>query len=190
MRPSYPLIASALLMCACLEPPELEPMPMSTPLDLGGLDTWGPLDGAPTAGDPGDPGSEPEAEAETAADDGEPAPSADPSSLELRLVELHPDPEGKDGDLDTPEYVELLNTGSQAVLLSGLELEADNWPKLSFEMLGIADEQLEPGARLLIRRWNKDQPQALTEPEWEGPNLLIGFLHNDGLRNSSGYLRL
>lgn len=192
MRASHPLITSALLMCACLEPPELDLHAEPMKLDLGGLDTWGPLDGFPHPDDPGDPDPEleSEAEAETHGDEPSPAHSADPGATELRLVEVHPDPEGKDGDFDTPEFVELQNTGSSAVHLSGLRLEADNWPSLSFDMLGVTDEQLEAGARIVIRRWNKDQPEALAELEWEGSNLLTGFLHNDGLRNSSGYLRL
>lgn len=185
------LLAPLVLALACLEPPEITPLP--PPLaDLGPLDTWGPLDGLPDPGDDPIPGDPSTTGGETQATDGETqdtgASELDPGLLDLRLTEVLADPDGKDGALDTPELVELLNTGDQPVKLAGLVLVSDGWPQLDAEELGLADTALGPDELLVIRRWTKDEPTTLTAVEHLDGVVWAGFLHGDGLRNADGFV--
>ena len=192
LLPSCLALVLASIGAGCWDPPELEPLP-PPPLDLGGLDTWEPLDLPDPGPDSAGPGQTSDSTGPEAGDENEggaePAPS-DPALFDLRLTEVLADPEGKDGALDGPEYVEFLNVGDSPVNLEGLRVVTDGWPVLSGSELGLAGVALEPGRLLVIRRWTKDEDPELTSVELNDGNVWSGFLHADGLRNAEGFVAL
>lgn len=102
----------------------------------------------------------------------------------LQIVEVHPDPAGKDGGLESPEYVEILHIGDQPLALAGLEIVARAWPLLDADDLGLADAELAPGQRLVIRRHASAAELPAMSPE--GDALQVTFVADGGLRNSDG----
>lgn len=121
----------------------------------------------------------------TAPDD-EPPPAIDLDALQI--VEVHPDPAGKDGGLDSPEFVEILHVGSAPVALVSLEIVARAWPVLSAADLGLEHAELAPGQRLVIRRHASAAELPATTPE--GDALQVAFVASGGLRNSDGAVLL
>jgi len=134
------------------------------------------ITGATTAPDVPDPGSE----------SGAAPPSFDPAVLQI--VEVHPDPAGKDGGLESPEFVEILHIGAEPVTLASLEILARAWPVLDAEDLGLADAELAPGQRLVIRRHASAAELPAMTPE--GDALQVAFVSDSGLRNSDGAVLL
>ncbi len=102
----------------------------------------------------------------------------------LQIVEVHPDPAGKDGGLDSPEFVEILHVGDEPLALAGLEIVARAWPVLDAEDLGLADAVLAPGQRLVLRRHASAAELPAMTPE--GDALQVAFVAAGGLRNSDG----
>ena len=102
----------------------------------------------------------------------------------LQIVEVHPDPAGKDGGLESPEFVEILHIGDQPLALAGLEIVARAWPILDAADLGLADAELAPGQRLVIRRHASAAELPAMTPE--GDALQVAFVADSGLRNSDG----
>ena len=117
-------------------------------------------------------------------DAGEPAVTVDLTAL--RIAELLPDPAGKDGGATSPEFVEILHVGADPTPLAGLEIVARAWPIQSAADLGIADEVLEPGQRLVVLRYAAaaDLPNPPVVVGDEGVS--VAFAHADGLRNADG----
>ncbi|PRP97629.1 hypothetical protein ENSA5_32270 [Enhygromyxa salina] len=176
------LAALALITCACLEPPELDEL--SAPLaDLGGVDTWGPLDGAPI---PSFDDEGTSAGADGPGEDSGAAPADNPSLVQLRITEILVDPKGKDGGADSPEFIELQNTGAEVVDLSGLRIDAQSWPVLDADELELSGLELAPGAFLVIRRWATDVDPGLASASITPAITSVGFLHSGGLRNADG----
>lgn len=126
--------------------------------------------------------SPPNPSAPEPADTLEPTPTIDLASL--KIVEVHPDPAGKDGGLDSPEFVEILHTGAEPLALAGLEIVARAWPVLGAEDLGLGDASLSPGQRLVIRRHASAGELPAMTPE--GDALEVAFVAAGGLRNSDG----
>lgn len=184
----------ALLCCACLDTPELDDL-VAPLADLGGVESWGPIDSPPIpsfdsetgpsgAGDADDgPGAgmgEDEA--------GDLAP--DPALAQLRLTEVLTDPDGKDGGEDAPEFVEIHNPGPSPVDLDGLVIEAASWPMLDAAELDLVGVTLEPDAFLLVRRWTSGVDPGRTALEVGGSLVSVGFIHASGLRNDDGLVRI
>jgi hypothetical protein len=181
------VIASAT---ACFELPELEALP--PPLaDLGGIDTWAGIESAgppPSSANDGPPPSDdpfnPDAGGGPSGDGlGSPA---DPGLSQLLITEVHADPPGKDGGPDSPEYIELWNSGSEPVKLDGLRITAPSWQSLDAGKLGLSEFVLPAGGILLIYRWNTDVDPTLATQTTEGLVTRLGFLHNGGMRNAYG----
>ena len=172
---------------ACLEPYSLaepDPPPLA---DLGTADTWAPIaDGGPPGGEagPADGGDNP------ALRDVGLAEPLDPGLAQLRLTELLPDPDGKDGGVGAPEFVEIQNHGDSSVNLRGLVVEATSWPTVDADSLGLAGLALAPGAYLVIERWATDVDPELAEVSVDPAGIRVGFLHSGGLRNSDGSVEL
>jgi len=108
----------------------------------------------------------------------------------LRLIELLPDPDGKDGGIASPEFVEIQNVGPSTVALAGFSLQARSWPALDAEDLGILHLDLAPGQILLVERYAEaaDLPPGL--PNDEGELLHAAFATSSGLRNADGAVLL
>ncbi|MFO7561706.1 MAG: lamin tail domain-containing protein [Enhygromyxa sp.] len=185
-----------LASLACFEIPELGEVPPIAP-DLGPVDTWAALDDSgPPAGDdgpsggddapPSEGGAESGAEGEAESDPGGPDPALD----QLRLTELLPDPPGKDGAADSPEFIEILNPGPLPVKLDGLQIKATSWPGLDATKLDLLGLELEVGELLVVRRWATDVDPALATLERSGSVIWTGFLHSGGLRNKDGSVSL
>lgn len=104
----------------------------------------------------------------------------------LQIVEVHPDPDGKDGGPDSPEFVELLHVGDRPLALAGLEVVARAWPTLRASELGLADTTLLPGQRLLLLRYAaaSDLPDPRIASDEAGVRL--AFASGEGLRNADG----
>jgi hypothetical protein len=183
----------ALLCCACLDTPDLDDL-VAPLADLGGVESWGPIESPPipnfdgetglSAGDdagdgPGDGASD---------EAGDVAP--DPALAQLRLTEVLTDPEGKDGDDDSPEFIEIHNPGPSPVALDGLLIEAASWPMLDAIELGLVGVTLEPGAFLLVRRWVSGVDPGLTALVVDELLVTVGFGHAGGLRNEDGLVRI
>jgi hypothetical protein len=126
----------------------------------------------------------PDPDVEPAPTTGAPLPTIDLTAL--RIAELHPDPAGKDGGPDSPEFLELVHVGEAPLALAGLEIVARSWPVLTAEELGLADATLQPGERLLITRYaaSADRPEPAVEAIEGG--LRAAFVSEDGLRNADG----
>lgn len=112
----------------------------------------------------------------------------DPAALQI--AELHPDPTGKDGGPDSPEFVELVHVGEAPLELAGLEILARAWPGLQGDELGLAGYALMPGERLLVLRYAVagDVPDPAVA-EIDG-GLRVAFATDEGLRNADGGLLL
>ena len=104
----------------------------------------------------------------------------------LRLAEVHPDPDGKDGGPDSPEFIEIVHVGAEPVALADLEIVARAWPIQTAAELGLADAILEPGQRLLLTRFA--DASALPDPpvSSDPTGLRVAFAAADGLRNADG----
>ena len=111
-------------------------------------------------------------------------PGFDPSVLQI--AELHPDPDGKDGGPDSPEFLELVHVGEAPVELAELEIDARAWPTLRGEKLGLAGFTLAPGERLLLLRYADagDLPEPPVAAFAGG--LRVAFASDEGLRNADG----
>ncbi|PRQ07757.1 lamin tail domain-containing protein [Enhygromyxa salina] len=184
--PRFAAFLLPLITCACLEPPALDEL--SAPLaDLGGVDTWGPLDGTPIPSfpddDTGPPSSNPGDDGDGDGDGGAPA---DPALAQLRLTEVLVDPPGKDGGADSPEFIELRNIGTEPVILDGLRIDARSWPVLDASALGLVGVSLDPQALLVVQRWASDADPALAALHVIDAATFVGFLHSGGLRNADG----
>jgi len=186
-RPSslVPLLPPLLtLFCSgCLRPPLLADATLSTESET--LDTWGdPIELESAAGSTSTgPGSESGSmdTSGTSATSG-----VDPGLGDLKITEVHADPDGKDGDLESPEFIEIENRGPREVPLANLVIRADNWSVLDAERLALTDQVLPPGGVLVVRRWNKSldpEPERFLR---EGSLILSGFFHGDGLKNTQG----
>jgi hypothetical protein len=178
-------------LLACLpQPPELSGEP--PPLDLGSvhetwseddLPPWGPEEDeepTPESGDSTDSGA-----GETTSGE-EPPPKLDPGLSLLRLTEVLPDPDGKDGEIDSPELVELHNPSTDTVDLTGLVIESRAWPVLGSDALGLGGMELSAGQRLVIERYANDVIVPVDRPlitEW---GIAAAFSTGSGLRNGDG----
>jgi hypothetical protein len=183
----------ALLCCACLDTPELDDL-VAPLADLGGVESWDPIETPPiptfdadsgpampddsSGGPEGGPGDE----------TGGMAP--DPALAQLRLTEVLADPDGKDGDEGSPEFVEIHNLGPSPVALDGLLIEAASWPMLDATELGLAGVTLEPGAFLLVQRWASGVDPGRAELSIGESLVAVGFVHAGGLRNADGFVRI
>ena len=104
----------------------------------------------------------------------------------LQIAELHPDPNGKDGGPDSPEFLEIAHVGELPIDLTGLEIDARAWPTLSADALGLAGQVLLPGERLLVLRFAAaadvpDPPVAAIDN-----GVRVAFASSEGLRNADG----
>jgi hypothetical protein len=185
----------AVALVGCFDPPslaELDPPPLA---DLGTADTWAPIadQGAPPGEEPdgpggGGPGGSGSGGAD--ADLGTSAEPLDPHITQLRLTELLPNPDGKDGGPGAPEIVEIENNGDHPVKLRGIEILARSWPNRNATDLGIDGLILGPHELLLILRWATDMDPALATVEHTANGIHVGFLHSGGLRNTDGSVEL
>lgn len=174
---------------ACLPgPPDLDGDP--PPPDLGvahetwsedDLPPWDDPDGGAAPGDD-DAGT---GSSGGGSDDGPPT-MADPGLSMLRITEVLPDPDGKDGGPDSPELIELLNPTASPVALDGLVIESRSWPKLDATALGLDGAELAPTQRLVIERYAtaEDIPPGL--PKLDNGSLRTAFSTGSGLRNADG----
>ncbi len=137
-----PLLLASLFATACFESPTLDdfvPPPADLGVDTVGVDTWGPLgnlDPAAPGLDDGASWGEGPTTMGSPAESGGIDPGPDPALDQLRLTEVRPDPAGKDGGPESPEYVELINLGPAPVDLGGLRIQALSWPILDGVELG------------------------------------------------------
>ncbi len=182
--PPLALSMTASIACAA-PPPEYEAPTLLVP-DLGAPSPWDALP-EPDRGHTPSP--------ETTGADPTPGGSSGESSTgserpvdlrDLRLTEVLADPEGKDGDPWSPEIVELMNVGEDSLALAELTILARGWPRLSTEALGLAEEHLGPGERLVLYRYAE-----IDEAPWAGvfyePGILeVHFETASGLRNGDG----
>lgn len=114
----------------------------------------------------------------------EPLPAIDLSML--RIGEIHPDPDGKDGGPDSPEFIEIVHVGDEPLALAGLEIAARAWPTIRAADLGLADLSLAPGQRLTIARHATagDLPDPPITIDDAG--IRVAFAADSGLRNADG----
>ena len=199
MRNCAPLPLALLIACVPLEPPGSDPTTSVTASEAG---TSGPSDAtgwqlparerdkAPsstttsattttTSSDPPPLTSDGEDSSDTGT-----GPPLDLSALQI--AEIHPDPDGKDGGPDSPEFIELLHVGELPIDLTGLEIDARAWPTLRADALGLAGHMLLPGERLLVLRSAAaadvpDPPVAAIDG-----GLRVAFASSEGLRNADG----
>lgn len=183
----------ALLCCACLDTPELDDL-VAPLADLGGVESWGPIDSPPIQGFDAETGpiGEDGVDGGPGANGGDEAGdlAPDPALAQLRLTEVLTDPEGKDGAEGAPEFIEVHNPGPSPVALDGLLIEAASWPMLDGAELGLVGVTLEPGAFLLVRRWASGVDPGLTALMVAESLVAVGFLHAGGLRNTDGLVRI
>src|SRR5690606_11942614 len=109
---------------------------------------------------------------------------------QLRLTEVLDDPKGADGGPDSPEFIEITNSGALPAKLDGLTVTATSWPSLDAGKLGLNGVELQPDDLLVIRRWTTKVDPALTTLEISNGVVWTGFLHSSGLRNSDGSVAL
>ncbi|EDM80717.1 hypothetical protein PPSIR1_12578 [Plesiocystis pacifica SIR-1] len=195
MTPRLPSLALACLsLAACLEPPELEPW---SPPDsaTSGVDTWaapedaGLEDGgghASSAEGAADTTSTSETSGGSAGDLGNPPSPADPALAHLRITEVLADPEGKDGGVNSAEFVELINPTNAPIPLGGILVDAASWPELDGVDLSLAELSLEPGALLVIQRWAKELEPDPTGVQVSPGVVTVNFRSSSGLRNADG----
>jgi hypothetical protein len=187
-----------LLLCAC---PGLDPLPV----EPAGLTS---STGAPDAGTTAIPWPAPPrwdlpqldlglADPTTGTSTGEhvpadstgaPAPTIDLSSL--RISEVLADPAGKDGAAGSPEFVELLHLGATELPLAGLVIAARGWPELRTGDLGLAEQILQPGDRLVISRLATIADLPVPTVIREGAVVRAAFADSGGLRNTDGAVAL
>jgi hypothetical protein len=188
-----PLLLAASLLTACFEIPTIEEFE-PPPLDLGTIDTWGPL--AQFEPDVDDGGGSWGEGPTSLAGEGEPIdsgdiePAPDPALDQLRLTEVLIDPMGKDGGPDSPEFIELINPGPLPVDLAGLRLTAKSWPILEGPELGLEGVELPVDGVLVIRRHADDVDPELAGVSVQGSVVFVAFLHSSGLRNGDGAVAL
>lgn len=117
--------------------------------------------------------------------------SGDPMiTFSLRLSEIHPDPEGKDGGPGTPEFLEFVNVGDAPVPLAQVTVNARSWPTLTGETLGWHAIDLLPGESVLVERF-ADAADVPTPPlRATEYGYAVAFRSGDGLRNADGAARL
>jgi len=130
------------------------------------------------------PGSAATSEPDPATASGEPLPAIDLAAL--KIGEIHPDPDGKDGGPDSPEFLEIVHVGAEPLALAGLEIVARTWPTMTGAELGLEDLSLAPGQRLLIARYAvasdlPDPPVSITDD-----GIRVAFAADGGLRNADG----
>lgn len=183
----------ALLCCACLDTPELDDL-VAPLADLGGVESWGPIESPPIPNFDAETGPAGDADAGDGPADG-PGDEAgevppDPALAQLRLTEVLSDPDGKDGSETAPEFIEVLNPGPGPVALDGLIIDAASWPMLDAVELGLVGVTLEPGAFLLVRRWTTGVDPGLTALEVGESLVAVGFVHSGALRNADGFVRI
>jgi hypothetical protein len=183
----------ALLCCACLDTPELDDL-VAPLADLGGVESWGPIESPPIPNYDGETGPAASDDAGDGPGDGlgDEAGSIapDPALAQLRLTEVLSDPDGKDGSEGAPEFVEVHNPGPHPVGLDGLIIEAASWPMLDASELGLVGVTLEPGAFLLVQRWATGVDPGLAVLEISESLVSVGFIHGGGLRNADGLVRI
>jgi len=109
---------------------------------------------------------------------------------DLRLVEVLADPEGKDGDDWSPEIVEAINLGEEALVISELTILARGWPRLDTPTLELDAEELGPGERLVLYRYSDLDTAPWTGVFHESGVLEVHFETSSGLRNSDGAVLL
>ena len=191
-----PLLLASLFATACFESPTLDdfvPPPADLGVDTVGVDTWGPLgnlDPAAPGLDDGSSWGEGQTTMGSPAESGGIDPGPDPALDQLRLTEVRPDPPGKDGGPESPEYVELINLGPAPVDLGGLRIQALSWPILDGVELGLEGVELPAEGLLVIRRFADDVDPALGGVSVQGSIVFVGFLHDSGLRNGDGAIGL
>jgi hypothetical protein len=197
-----PDVRASILLCltACnpFNLPPVEDGASGSTVDLGGDSRpWSTIDTFPDGGGntPTTPGPPPGPQTPTAGDTGAtgtPGTGAtDDAGLGwLRLTELLPDPEGKDGGSGSPEFVEIQNVGPSTVALSAFCLRGRSWPALDAEDLGISHLALAPGQLLVVERYAEaaDLPPGL--PLVEGELIHAAFSTGSGLRNADGAVLL
>lgn len=108
----------------------------------------------------------------------------------LRVSEVLADPAGKDGAPGSPEFVEIVNVGPDPAPLAGLVVLARGWPELRAGDLGIADEVLAPGDRLVLLRLAAAADLPVPPVIREGAVVRASFADSGGLRNADGAVAL
>ncbi len=113
-----------------------------------------------------------------------------PLNQQLRLSEIHPDPDGKDGGPGSPEFLEFVNTGDTPAPLAPVVLTARSWPTLDASALGLQTIELLPGETVVLERYADvedvpDPPLRTTEHGYA-----LAFRASDGLRNADGGVHL
>ena len=186
---SLPSSLLAIIPLACFAPPELDEA-LPPPADFGTVDTWAAIEEAgPPAEDDGPSTDGPSTDGPPTDDDevesGAQDEPPDPALAQLRITEVLADPEGADGGMDSPEFVEISNPGPMPVNLDGLRVST-SWPMVDATELGLAGLELEVDGMLVIRRWTTDSDPALTEVAIVDGVIWTGFLHSSGLRNADG----
>lgn len=152
--------------------------------------TWPEPPGWGTSPDLGapDPGTSTGAGSEgpvlTDSSTGAPVPAIDLGAL--RVSEVLADPEGKDGGANSPEFVEVVHVGAQELALAGLVLAARGWPELRAGDLGLAEQSLAPGERLLVVRFASAGDLPMPPVTRESGVLRAAFADSGGLRNADG----
>ncbi len=196
MRPASSILPTliALPLNGCLQPPELALDEAPTPPDLGTIDTWAPVEDPPLQPDPGpdpDGGLDdgPPSTSDEGGGSGAPLDAPDPTIAQLRISEALIDPEGKDGALEGPEWIEIHNPGPEPVHLDSLIIRALSWPTLDADELGLAGVTLAVDGLLIIRRWATDVA-PLPAPIFDPSLIEVGFSHSGGLRNDDGAVGL
>lgn len=104
----------------------------------------------------------------------------------LRVSEVLADPEGKDGAPGSLEFVEIVHVGDLPTPLAGLVVLARGWPELRSGDLGLADEVLAPGERLVILRHATAADLPVPPVIREGAVVRARFADSGGLRNDDG----
>jgi hypothetical protein len=186
-----PLVVPLTAPVACAAPPPEFEAPTQLLPDLGAPSPWDELPEpdrgpAPPQDDTTDPGTS-AGGSDTATTTGEGRP-VDLGGL--RLTEVLADPEGKDGDPWSPEIIEVLNVGDEALPIADLIILARGWPRLSTDELGLADEHLGPGERLVLYRYADLEAAPWTGVFYEPGILEVHFETAAGLRNGDGAVLL
>lgn len=115
---------------------------------------------------------------------GSPVPTIDLAAL--RVSEVLADPAGKDGGAGSPEFVEIVHVGDQPLALAGLAVAARGWPELRAGDLGLAEQILAPGERLVLLRFASAGDLPVPTVIREGAVVRASFADSGGLRNLDG----
>ena len=110
------------------------------------------------------------------------------ASVQLWISEFVVDPEGKDGDSSSPEWVEIYNPGPDAVALASLQFTANGISGVDAARLGLSEITLQSEETLLIEHYVPAAELPAQFPVATANGWRAAFVSSASFRNSGGYV--